>query len=149
MVGKREWAEDVLQEAFLTIWRIAGDYKATLSPPMAWMGLVVRSRGLDFLRRRASDRADLMQELDDVVSDTVAGDSPNPMDTTQASEQAWALHQCLARLEQKQREVVSLAYLRDLSHSELAEQLKLPLGTVKTWIRRGLEQLRGCMARFA
>jgi len=109
----------------------------------------VRSRGLDFLRRRASDRADLMQELDDVVSDTVAGDSPNPMDTTQASEQAWALHQCLARLEQKQREVVSLAYLRDLSHSELAEQLKLPLGTVKTWIRRGLEQLRGCMARFA
>jgi DNA-directed RNA polymerase specialized sigma24 family protein len=45
--------------------------------------------------------------------------------------------------------VVSLAYLRDLSHSELAEQLKLPLGTVKTWIRRGLEQLRGCMAHFA
>ena len=96
VVGKREWAEDVLQEAFLTIWRIAGDYKATLSPPMAWMGLIVRSRGLDFLRRRASDRADLMQELDDVLSDTVAGDSPNPMDTTQASEQAWALHQCLA-----------------------------------------------------
>ena len=149
VVGNREWAEDVLQEAFLNIWRIAGDYKATLSPPMAWMGLIVRSRGLDFLRRRASDRADLMQELDDVLSDTVAGDSPNPMDTTQASEQAWALHQCLDKLEQKQREVVSLAYLRDLSHSELAEQLKLPLGTVKTWIRRGLEQLRGCMARFA
>jgi len=148
-VGKREWAEDVLQEAFLTIWRIAGDYKASLSPPMAWLGLIVRSRGLDFLRRRASDRADLMQELDDVLTDTVAGDSPNPMDTTQASEQAWALHQCLGRLEHKQREVVSLAYLRDLSHSELAEQLKLPLGTVKTWIRRGLEQLRGCMARFA
>jgi RNA polymerase sigma factor (sigma-70 family) len=135
--------------AFFNIWRIAGDYKATLSPPMAWMALVVRSRGLDFLRRRASDRADLMQELDDVISDTVAGDSPNPMDTTQASEQAWALHQCLGKLEHKQREVVSLAYLRDLSHGELAEQLKLPLGTVKTWIRRGLEQLRGCMARFA
>jgi RNA polymerase sigma factor (sigma-70 family) len=149
VVTNREWAEDVLQEAFLNIWRIAGDYKSTLSPPMAWMGLVVRSRGLDFLRRRASDRADLMQELDDVISDTVAGDSPNPMDTTQASEQAWALHQCLGQLEHKQREVVSLAYLRDLSHGELAAQLKLPLGTVKTWIRRGLEQLRGCMARFA
>ena len=116
---------------------------------MAWMGLLVRSRGLDFLRRRASDRADRMQELDEVISDTVAGDSPNPMDTTQASEQAWALHQCLSQLENKQREVVSLAYLRDLSHSELAQQLKLPLGTVKTWIRRGLEQLRGCMGRFA
>ena len=149
VVTNREWAEDVLQEAYLNIWKIAGSYKASLSPPMAWRGLLVRSRGLDFLRRRASDRADRVQELDDVISDTVAGDSPNPMDTTQASEQAWALHQCLSQLENKQREVVSLAYLRDLSHSELAEQLKLPLGTVKTWIRRGLEQLRGCMGRFA
>ena len=149
VVTNRDWAEDVLQEAYLNIWKIAGDYKATLSPPMAWMGLLVRSRGLDFLRRRASDRAYRMQELDDAISDTVAGDSPNPMDTSQASEQAWALHQCLSQLENKQREVVSLAYLRDLSHSELAQQLKLPLGTVKTWIRRGLEQLRGCMGRFA
>lgn len=149
VVSNREWAEDVLQEAFITIWRIAGDYKATLSPPMAWLGLVVRSRGLDFLRRRASGRADRMQALDDVISDTVAGDSPNPMDTAQASEQALALHQCLSQLDNKQREVVSLAYMRDMSHGELAEQLKLPLGTVKTWIRRGLEQLRGCMAKSA
>ncbi len=149
VVTNREWAEDVLQEAFITVWRIAGDYKATLSPPMAWLALVVRSRGLDFLRRRASGRADRMQELDDVISDTVAGDSPNPMDTAQASEQALALHQCLSQLDNKQREVVSLAYMRDMSHGELAEQLKLPLGTVKTWIRRGLEQLRGCMAKLA
>ena len=149
VVTNREWAEDVLQEGFINIWRIAGDYKASLSPPMAWMALVVRSRGLDFLRRRASERADVMQELDDVISDTVAGNSPNPMDTTLASEQAWALHQCLGKLENKQREVVSLAYLRDMSHNELSEQLKLPLGTVKTWIRRGLEQLRVCMAKLA
>jgi RNA polymerase sigma factor (sigma-70 family) len=149
MTGNRQWAEDVLQEAFLHIWRSAGDYRATLSPPMAWMGMIVRSRALDFLRRRTSERADSVQELDDVISETVAGDTPNPMDTTQASEQAWALHECMRKLEARQREVLSLAYLRELSHSELAEQLKLPLGTVKTWIRRGLDQLRGCMARFA
>lgn len=149
VVGNRNWAEDVLQEAYLNIWRIAGDYRAHISPPMAWMGVIVRSRALDFLRRRTSERADAALELDDAISETVAGDSPNPMDTTQASEQAWALHECLRKLEAKQREVVSLAYLRDLSHGELSEQLKLPLGTVKTWIRRGLEQLRGCMARFA
>ena len=149
VVTNREWAEDVLQEAFINIWKIAGDYKATLSPPMAWMALVVRSRGLDFLRRRASERADRMQELDDVISDTVAGDSPNPMDVAQASEQAIALHNCLSQLDNKQREVVSLAYMRDMSHGELAEQLKLPLGTVKTWIRRALMQLRGCMAKLA
>jgi RNA polymerase sigma factor (sigma-70 family) len=149
VVGNRDWAEDVVQEAYLNIWRIAGDYRISLSPPMAWMGVIVRSRALDFLRRRASQRADASLELDDVINETVAGDSPNPMDTTQASEQAWALHECLRKLEARQREVVSLAYLRDLSHSELAEQLKLPLGTVKTWIRRGLDQLRGCMGRFA
>ena len=149
VVTHRESAEDVLQEAFLTIWRTAGDYRASLSPPLAWLGLIVRSRGLDLLRRRASDRTHLTQEWDETLADTLESDAPNPMDTAQASEQAWALHQCLARLEDKQREVVSLAYVRDLSHSELAKQLRLPLGTVKTWIRRGLDQLRQCMARFA
>ena len=149
VVSNREWAEDVLQESFLSIWRGAADYRASLSPPMAWMGLIVRSRGLDFLRRRASQRTHLTQEIDEVMADTLALDAPTPMDTAQASEQAWALHQCLVKLENRQREVVSLAYVRDLSHSELALQLKLPLGTVKTWIRRGLEQLRVCMARFA
>ncbi|MES2977892.1 MAG: sigma-70 family RNA polymerase sigma factor [Pseudomonadota bacterium] len=149
VVTNREWAEDVLQEAFLNIWKIAADYKASLSPPMAWMCLVVRSRGLDFLRRRNSDRADAGLELDDIISETVAGDSPNPLDTAMASQQAKALHNCLDGLENKQREVVSLAYLRDLSHGELAAMLKLPLGTVKTWIRRGLEQLRSCMGAVA
>ncbi|RZM01507.1 MAG: sigma-70 family RNA polymerase sigma factor [Variovorax sp.] len=149
VVRQREWAEDALQEAFITIWRVAGDYRASLSPPMAWMGLIVRSRSLDLLRRRTADRAQLTQEFDDVMADTLASDGPGPMDITEASEQAWALQQCLQQLEGRQREVVSLAYLRDLSHAELAEQLKLPLGTVKTWIRRGLEKLRVCMTRFA
>ncbi len=149
VVRQREWAEDVLQEAFMTIWRVAGDYRGTLSPPMAWMGLIVRSRALDLLRRRTADRAQLTQEFDEVMAETLESDAPNPVDTADASEQAWALHQCLSQLESRQREVVSLAYLRDLSHGELAEQLKLPLGTVKTWIRRGIEKLRVCMGRFA
>jgi RNA polymerase sigma-70 factor (ECF subfamily) len=149
ILGQREWAEDVLQESFLAIWRLASDYRASLSPPMAWMGMIVRSRCLDLLRRRQADRSQLTQVLDDEYAETLEGDSPNPLDSTQASQQAFALHQCLGRLENRQREVVSLAYLRDLSHSELALQLRVPLGTVKTWIRRGLDQLRSCMARYA
>jgi RNA polymerase sigma factor (sigma-70 family) len=149
VVGNRQWAEDVLQEAYLNIWRIAGNYRAALSPPLAWMGVIVRSRALDFLRRRASERADAGVELEGMVTDTVAGDSPDPLDASQASEQAWALHECLRKLEARQRELVSLAYLRDLSHGELAQRLRLPLGTVKTWIRRGIEQLRGCMSQYA
>jgi len=150
VVRQREGAEDVLQEAFLTIWRAAGDYRASLSPPMAWLGLIVRSRALDFLRKRRADRSQLTDDYDEMGPDALPSDpSGNPMDMAQASEQAWALHQCLNRLEGRQREVVSLAYLRDLSHGELAAQLSLPLGTVKSWIRRGLEKLRDCMNRVA
>ena len=149
VVRNHEWAEDALQETFLQIWRTAPDYRASLSPPMAWLGLIVRSRSLDLLRRRKAEREHLTDEIDEAMADTLEGTSPNPMDTSLASQQAWALHQCLGRLENKQREVVSLAYLRDLSHGELAQQLRLPLGTVKTWIRRGLDQLRSCMAGFA
>jgi RNA polymerase sigma-70 factor (ECF subfamily) len=116
---------------------------------MAWMGLIVRSRGLDMLRRRAAERMHLRQDIDETLADTLDGEGPTPQDNAQASEQAWALNQCLERLERKQRELVNLAYMRDLSHSELASQLQLPLGTVKTWIRRGLDQLRLCMARYA
>ncbi len=149
VLSNREWAEDALQDAFLQIWRHAADYRASLSPPMAWMGMIVRSRSLDHLRRSKAEREHLHDDIDNGNEPTLEGDSPDPIDTSLASQQAWALHQCLTRLEKKQREVVSLAYLRDLSHGELAQQLQLPLGTVKTWIRRGLDQLRICMARFA
>lgn len=148
VTGNREWAEDALQDAYLQVWRSAGDYRAALSPPMAWMGVIVRSRALDFLRRRRSERIDQARELDDAIHDTVPADGPGPQDLADSSQQAAALHQCLSRLDARQREALSLAYLRDLSHGELAAQLRQPLGTVKSWIRRGLEQLRGCMARY-
>jgi RNA polymerase sigma factor (sigma-70 family) len=149
VVGNTELAEDVLQEAYLNIWRIAADYRASLSPPMAWMGVVVRSRALDFLRKRKVERSLAGPEMDDALMATLDSDSPSPMDTSIASEQAWALHECLRKIESKPREVLTMAYFRDLSHGELAEQLRLPLGTVKTWIRRSIEQLRSCMAKFA
>jgi RNA polymerase sigma factor (sigma-70 family) len=149
VVGNTEHAEDVLQDAYLNIWRIAADYRASLSPPMAWMGVVVRSRALDFLRKRKAEQSLGGPEMDEQLSNTLEGDTPNPMDTSMASEQAWALHECLRKIEAKPREVLTLAYFRDLSHGELAAQLRLPLGTVKTWIRRSLEQLRACMGQWA
>ena len=149
VVSNKDHAEDVLQDAYLNIWRIAADYRASLSPPMAWMGVVVRSRALDFLRRRKTEQSLHGPEMDDQLANTLASDTAAPMDTSIASEQAWALHECLRKIEAKPREVLTLAYFRDLSHGELAEQLHLPLGTVKTWIRRSLEQLRSCMAKWA
>ncbi len=148
VLGNREQAEDVIQEAYLKIWRIAEDYKQALSPPMAWMGLVVRSRALDVLRKNATEKhlngIDLPTD-DGFIEDITAA---NPMDIASASEQAVALNECLKKIEPKPRELLVLAYYKDMSHSELSEQLKLPLGTVKTWIRRSMDQLRLCLSRI-
>ena len=149
VVQEPQWAEDALQDTFLNVWRSALQYRASLSPPMAWLGLMVRSRALDVLRRQNAEGLKLTQELDEHLCDTLESDMPDPMQLNLASQQSQALHACLSRLDNKHREVLSLAYLRDLSHAELASQLQLPLGTVKTWIRRGLDQLRVCMSQFA
>ncbi|RZL61343.1 MAG: hypothetical protein EOP81_17190 [Variovorax sp.] len=127
VVRQREWAEDVLQEAFLTIWRVAGDYRASLSPPMAWLGLIVRSRALDLLRRRTADRAQLTQEFDEVMAETFESDASNPMDTADASEQA-------------SREDRSMNLV---AHPQLLELLAAShaLGTLRGGARRRFEAL--------
>ena len=149
VLGNAQWAEDALQDAMLPVWRTAGDYRASLSPPMAWLSLIARSRALDQLRRRRAEREHLRDDIDDARAVELVSDEAGPLDSSLASQQAKALHQCLMRLEARQRELINLAYLRELSHSELAQQLKMPLGTVKSLVRRGMEQLRICMARFA
>jgi RNA polymerase sigma factor (sigma-70 family) len=150
-----EAAQDVLQEAFLQVWRSAGDYRAALSPPLAWLGMIVRSRALDALRRRKAQRSDRsvpLQAQDDDdgpdLLDQLAAPDAGPDERLQHSQLAASLQHCLAKLDRKQRQVVQLAYLRDLSHSEMAAQLAAPLGTVKSWARRGLAQLRDCLQAF-
>jgi RNA polymerase sigma factor (sigma-70 family) len=149
IIGNRSEAEDVIQDAYLKIWRIAEDYRQSLSPPIAWMGIIVRSRALDVMRKNATEKHLTGTDVDEDGLHSIDDAADNPMDTASASEQAWALHQCLKQIDAKPREVLVQAYFKDLSHGELAQQLSLPLGTVKTWIRRSLEQLRVCLARFS
>ncbi|SOZ13935.1 RNA polymerase sigma factor, sigma-24 [Cupriavidus taiwanensis] len=149
ITGRRDWAEDVVQESFVSIWHHAGDYRPQLAAPMTWMTAIVRNRALDCLRRAAAARVPQTAELEQDLAEWLADDAAGPAELAEASQQARALNRCLQRLEQSQRQAIMLAYLQDLSHAELAERLRAPLGTVKSWIRRGLERLRSCMESAA
>ncbi len=142
---KRDLAEDVVQESFVSIWHHAGDYRPQLAAPMTWMTTIVRNRALDALRRTTAARLASATPLEDAPEADLADDAAGPAELAQASQQARALNRCLQRLEQGQRQAIVLAYLQDLSHSELAERMHTPLGTIKSWIRRGLERLRACL----
>ena len=141
---KREWAEEALQDAFVSIWRNAGDYRESLAAPMTWMAAIVRNRALDVLRRQKTSAAG-QTEWSESLDEVLAGPDPDPADTALLSQEARRLAICMARLDANQRQAVALAYMRDQSHSEIAEVLKVPLGTVKSWVRRGLEKLKTCM----
>lgn len=149
---KREAAEEVLQESFVNIWNNAGSYQASLAAPMTWMTTIVRNKAFDVLRR-----TDHTVELDGEafgddgmleLIDTLESAAPTPGQALQHSQDAKALAQCMARLEGLHRQAIALAFFHDLSHSEVAQQMNLPMGTVKTWIRRGLERLRLCLVKL-
>ncbi|WP_241687798.1 sigma-70 family RNA polymerase sigma factor [Janthinobacterium sp. 17J80-10] len=152
ILSRREAAEEVLQESFISIWNNASAYQASLAAPMTWMTTIVRNKAFDLLRR-----ADHAVEIDADIykeggmqqaTDELAGQAPTPLELVQLSENAAALAQCFKRLEGLHRQAIALAFYHDLSHGDVAEQMQLPIGTVKTWIRRGLERLRLCLAKW-
>jgi RNA polymerase sigma-70 factor (ECF subfamily) len=144
ILKKDELAEEALQDAFVSIWHAAASYQLHLSAPLTWMAAIVRNKALDIHRRLPKGEVDhALHDYDPVESlqDTAAG----PQDLAELSRDAAALARCMEKLAGRQRQAIGMAYLHDLSHSEVASQLSLPLGTVKTWIRRGLDRLRDCL----
>nr|WP_183379357.1 MULTISPECIES: sigma-70 family RNA polymerase sigma factor [unclassified Herbaspirillum] len=152
VLRQQEIAEEVLQESFVNIWSHAADYQSSLAAPLTWMTSIVRNKALDFLRSpneltstqhnslEDPDMQDLMLSLESAAL--------KPADALQFSQEALALARCLQRLDGAQRQAIAMAFYHDLTHGEVASQLNLPLGTVKTWIRRGLSSLHGCMSKL-
>jgi RNA polymerase sigma-70 factor (ECF subfamily) len=141
ILRNREWAAEVLQESYLSIWKHAADYQSSLSGPLTWMTSILRNRCLDQLRR---PRRETNEGFDEIVAQ-IEGKETGPAERLELSADAKALGRCLKQLESKQRQAISLAFLQGLTHSELAQHLGEPLGTVKTWVRRGLDRLRMCL----
>jgi RNA polymerase sigma-70 factor (ECF subfamily) len=133
---------DAVHDAFLQLWRNAGRFDHGRGNAEAWLVSLVRYRALDIIRRRTREvsDADIPEPIDD---------DPNPLERLSASRDAAALHGCLAQLEADRRRLLALAFIDGLSHSEVAERVKMPLGTVKSWIRRSLQSLRLCLEGVA
>ncbi len=143
ILRRQDWAEEVLQECYVSIWNHAERYAVQKSAPMTWMTSIVRNRCLDWLRR---PRHETGGEEYDIAVEAWQDDSPGPMAQLVAASEARALARCLEQLESKQRQSIMLAFFHGLSHSEVASHMRQPLGTVKTWVRRGLERLKGCLS---
>jgi RNA polymerase sigma-70 factor (ECF subfamily) len=135
-------AEEVLQESFVNVWHHAGSYVAAKSQPLTWLTSIVRNRCLDQLRRREVETVTMDDEEEGV---TIAAEGPTPLEMLLSSADARAIGACVETLEPGQKQAIALAFFQGLSHSELARHLRQPLGTVKSWIRRGLERLRACL----
>ena len=138
---RRDLAEDVLQEAFLTIWRKARQYRPDRGHPLAWMIAIVRNRAIDRLRAesRAGGPPVAYEENFGTAPVDEPGEPPIPGDLAQS------IRTCIELLKNNYRKSILLAYYYGLTHEELAARLKTPLGTVKSWVRRGLNQLKGCL----
>jgi RNA polymerase sigma factor (sigma-70 family) len=143
-------AEEVAEDTFWQVWRQAPRFDPQRGPPLAWVLTMARSRALDALRARVRAQADTVSAdaLGDALDvERAHPDEPdNPHDLLQAVQASAQLHQALTQLEPVPRQLVALAFFKGLTHEEIAGQTGLPLGTVKSHIRRALTALRKCLS---
>jgi RNA polymerase sigma-70 factor, ECF subfamily len=144
ILRRQDWAEEVLQECYMNIWNHAADYAVAKSAPLTWMTSIVRNRSLDWLRRPQQEATGDEYEI---AVDAWQDENPGPIEQLMASGDAAALAHCLEEIDARQRQSIMLAFFHGMSHSEVAGHMKQPLGTVKTWVRRGLERLKGCLEK--
>lgn len=140
IVREEAAAQDCLQQVYLRVWQTADRYDANRAKPMTWLSTITRNIGIDWLRRQKRHPED-----GDDAFETLANDV-DLVAESDLDQQSQMLHECLAILSASQRQALEKAYFEGLTHAELATTLTQPLGTIKSWIRRGLERLKACMS---
>lgn len=145
ILDNREAAEEVTLDVYTQVWRQADTYDETRGSPGGWLMTLARTRAIDRYRAGAAERGRI-QSLDAV--EFFMSDGKTPEQDLAGQERRRYVQQALALLTAEQREAIALAYFYGLSQSEIAEQLKLPLGTVKTRIRLGMIKLREALAPY-
>jgi len=139
IVRRPEIAADVLQDVFIQVWQNARTFSAERGAGSAWLTGIVRFRALDAVRKLGREIPSGDPSLGDEAVE------PNVIEQIDAKAEAVALRRCLASLDENQRRCVVLAFVDGFSHAEIAQRLSAPLGSVKSWVRRGLLALRSCL----
>lgn len=136
----RDQSEDVLQDVYLKVWNRAGRFDRSKASPITWLCAIARNSAIDSVRksgRRAEETDDGLAQFED--------DAPDAEETLCSLEDKERLQRCMEGLQQDHRRSIRMAFFGGLTYSELAGKLDVPLGTMKSWIRRGLASLKGCL----
>jgi RNA polymerase sigma-70 factor, ECF subfamily len=141
ILGERSEAEDVLQEVYVTVWRKAGDFDPARASPMTWLIAIARNRSID--RLRASRVSRRMEPLD--AATDLADAAPLADRALEDAQSQARLHGCLDSLADHERTALRGAFFDGNTYDELAERMKVPLGTMKSWIRRAMMKLKNCL----
>ncbi len=140
VLGDEAEAQDVLQEIYVTAWRKADRYDSRKASPITWLAVLARNKAIDQLRRRRlADGLDAAAEIPD--------ESPSAFDVADSRQEQTRLADCLDELDENPRAMIRSAFIDGATYPELAERAGVPLGTMKSWIRRGLQRLKGCLER--
>jgi RNA polymerase sigma-70 factor (ECF subfamily) len=142
VLGQRDLAEEAVQDAYMQIWHHAAEYSPALSAPMTWMMVIARNRALDLLRQRTRERAWRVESDNEFDYDALASETPDPERSASAARDLGALRHALEGLSAVERHALELTFVDGFSNAEVAAAMNAPLGTVKSWIRRGLARLR-------
>lgn len=140
ILSDREESEDVLQDVYVTIWRRADRFDSGRASVMTWVSTIARNRAIDRLRARGPMAyAEPVEELE-IADDAVGADA-----LLEAADDRTKLHGCLSELDDRTQSVIRTAFFEGVTYEALARRMDAPLGTVKSWIRRGLAKLKGCL----
>src|ERR1700704_5393197 len=135
ILGRRELAEEVLQEVYIRVWQRAAEYDPSIGSPITWLVTIARNRALDEAKRKTMRSLDELSEVLQIPNDA------DPLADHERKEEGLRLQACLDRLEPEKSEIVRLAYYYGMTREEIAVRISRPVSTVKTWLRRSLAQL--------